>query len=139
MDFTNLKILCYHGVTNSASDGIENFSGKHIEEKIFYRQIDFLKKNCTVLSMDEVIELSMQKKIWPQNPVAVTFDDGFKPTALYNVVRDFIFVRNSNALNGAPLVVFGNKLPEPGKFSVNVVTFKVQPDGSPHLFQMCGK
>lgn len=81
MDFTNLKILCYHGVTNIASNGIENFSGKHIEEKIFYRQLDFLKKNCTVLSMDEVIELSMQKKIWPQNPVAVTFDDGFKNNA----------------------------------------------------------
>ena len=74
-----------------------------------------------------------------KSKLGLDVDDGFKPTALYNVVRDFIFVRNSNALNGAPLVVFGNKLPEPGKFSVNVVTFKVQPDGSPHLFQMCGK
>lgn len=81
MDFTNLKILCYHGVTNSVSKGIENFSAKHIEETIFYRQIDFLKKNCTILSMDEVVELSMQKKAWPKNTVSLTFDDGFKNNA----------------------------------------------------------
>lgn len=81
MDFSKLKILCYHGVTNSISQGIENFSGKHIQQEVFYKQIDFLKKNCSILSMDEVVEISMLKKTWPKNPVALTFDDGFKNNA----------------------------------------------------------
>jgi peptidoglycan/xylan/chitin deacetylase (PgdA/CDA1 family) len=78
MHFSNLKILCYHGITNTISNGIENYSGKHIDEKIFYQQISFLKQNCSVISMDEVVEIILKKKTWPKNPIALTFDDGFK-------------------------------------------------------------
>ena len=123
-----MKIVMYHYIRNK-SKLFPNYN--ILEKKDYTNQIKQFSQKGLINSYEELFISS--DKFLP------TFDDGFKPTALYNVVRDFIFVRNSNALNGAPLVVFGNKLPEPGKFSVNVVTFKVQPDGSPHLFQMCGK
>merc|ERR1719387_1259013 len=67
-----------------------------------------------------------------------TVEDGASPTDLYSVVIDFIFVRSSSALNGSPAPL-GNRLPEPGKFSVSVVTFNSQPLGFGHEFHMCGR
>jgi len=78
MNKNELTILLYHGVTNSLSDGIENFSYKHIPIEEFEKQIGFLKKNCTILSMDDVVNISKEGAAWPKNAVAVTFDDGFK-------------------------------------------------------------
>ena len=42
---SKLCILLYHGVTNLKIKGIENYSGKHIDEKSFYKQMTVLKKN----------------------------------------------------------------------------------------------
>ena len=72
-----LVILLYHGVTNKNSVGIENFSGKHIEDKVFYEQMKYIKKHCVLLSMDDVIEIKRNKDDYPPNSVAITFDDGF--------------------------------------------------------------
>ncbi len=70
--------LCYHGVTNSKSKGIENFSGKHIQKKIFENQMKILKKKCKILSIDEVIYHLNKKKPFEKDSVAISFDDGFK-------------------------------------------------------------
>jgi len=78
MNKNELTILLYHGVTDSLSDGIENFSYKHIPVEDFEKQIRFLQENCTILSMDDVVTISKDGASWPQNAVAVTFDDGFK-------------------------------------------------------------
>ena len=78
MNKNEFTILLYHGVTNSLSDGIENFSHKHISIEEFEKQIRFLQKNCTILSMDDVVNISKDGAAWPKNAVAVTFDDGFK-------------------------------------------------------------
>ena len=51
----NLKILCYHGVTKTLSKGIENYNNKHINYKIFKKQIKKIKKYYNPISMDEVI------------------------------------------------------------------------------------
>ncbi len=72
-----LKILLYHGVTNCTSSGIENNSGKHIDSKIFQFEMQYIKDNCNVLSMSDVISVFESKKSIPKNSVAVTFDDGF--------------------------------------------------------------
>ncbi len=72
-----LTILLYHGVTESTSPGIENFSGKHISAEIFEKQMRQLQKNAVVLSLDEVVELTNKNKAWPNNSVVITFDDGF--------------------------------------------------------------
>ena len=72
-----LTILLYHGVTKILSGGIENFSHKHIPVKKFEKQINFLQQNCTILSMDDVVNIRKEGADWPQNAVAITFDDGF--------------------------------------------------------------
>lgn len=73
-----LTILLYHGVTDSISTGIENASGKHIHVDTFRDQMQFIKQNCNVLSMDDVVALTNAGKAYPPRAVAVTFDDGFK-------------------------------------------------------------
>jgi peptidoglycan/xylan/chitin deacetylase (PgdA/CDA1 family) len=73
-----LTILCYHGVTNSVSTGIENHHAKHIHVDAFYAQMKYLKEHCTVFSMDEIVELKNSNTSYPSNAVAITFDDGFR-------------------------------------------------------------
>lgn len=73
-----LTILLYHGVTDSVSTGIENASGKHIHVDAFRDQMQFIKQNCNVLSMDDVVALTENGEAFPPRAVAVTFDDGFK-------------------------------------------------------------
>ena len=73
-----LTILLYHGVTQEKPIGISNYSGKHIDFNIFEKQMNYLKNNFSLLSMDEVICIKKNKKEFPSKSVAVTFDDGFK-------------------------------------------------------------
>ena len=73
-----LTILLYHGVSSESNIGIENYSGKHINTKIFENQISYISKNCNVLTMDEVVDIHNQGSEYPENAVAVTFDDGFR-------------------------------------------------------------
>ncbi len=75
---SDLVILLYHGITKYKSKGIENISKKHITEKEFYSQMEHVKKNCNLLSMDEVIYCKESNKKYPPNSVVITFDDGFE-------------------------------------------------------------
>ena len=57
------KILLYHGVSGYNNfRGIENFSKKHISKKLFLKQMKFLKKNCNVISIDELEKYKKKKK-----------------------------------------------------------------------------
>jgi peptidoglycan/xylan/chitin deacetylase (PgdA/CDA1 family) len=76
-----LNILLYHGVTDVPSKGIENVSRKHIPVAEFAQQMEYIRDNCTVLSMDEVVDIHHLGKKYPKDAVAVTFDDGFKNNA----------------------------------------------------------
>jgi len=78
MSNNQLTILLYHGVTDYQSSGIENNSGKHISKQEFEREMRYIKSNCNVLSMNEVVSLFQTQKTLPRNSVAVTFDDGFE-------------------------------------------------------------
>ncbi len=72
------KILLYHGVSGYDNfRGIENFSKKHISKKSFSKQMLFLKKNCNVISIDELEKYKKEKKI-KRNTVIISFDDGFE-------------------------------------------------------------
>jgi peptidoglycan/xylan/chitin deacetylase (PgdA/CDA1 family) len=75
---SNLVILLYHGVTDTISKGIENFSKKHISAHEFERHMMFIKNNCNVLTIDDIVEIHKNNEKWPKNSVVVTFDDGFK-------------------------------------------------------------
>jgi len=74
----NLTILLYHGVTGCQSHGIENYSGKHIKVEGFEKQMRFLRDNANVLSMDDIVDISISGGNYPENAVAITFDDGFE-------------------------------------------------------------
>jgi peptidoglycan/xylan/chitin deacetylase (PgdA/CDA1 family) len=73
----NLTILLYHGVTDTVSYGIENYSKKHIHIEDFEKQMHYIKNKATVLSMDEVVDIYNSGRDYPDNAVAITFDDGF--------------------------------------------------------------
>ena len=73
-----LTILCYHGVTNKKSYGIENYSQKHIKYKIFREQLKSIKNSSQVISMNDVVEMYKNGINSKENLVAITFDDGFK-------------------------------------------------------------
>lgn len=73
-----LTILCYHGVTNKKSYGIENYSQKHIHYKIFRKQLKIIKNSNQVISMDDVVKMYDSSSHSKENLVAITFDDGFK-------------------------------------------------------------
>ena len=77
MKKNNLKILLYHGVTDHKNRGVQNYSGKHVHVNEFYKQMNFIKKNCNVLSIDQVPSI-IKKKNFLKNSVVVSFDDGFE-------------------------------------------------------------
>lgn len=73
-----LTIFLYHGVTTCDDDSIRNFSNKHMHIREFRRQMQYVKNNYTVLSMDDVVEIYLSGKEWPNKSAAITFDDGFE-------------------------------------------------------------
>jgi len=78
MQNKNYKILLYHGVSSYVNyKGIENFSKKHISKNSFYQQMKYIKKNCNIISINDLQKYKKEKKI-PKNSVLVTFDDGFE-------------------------------------------------------------
>lgn len=74
---SELTILLYHGVTGSPSEGIENYSGKHMPADRFASQMRTIQRHCAVLSIDEVVDLSRRGRPFPRRAVVVSFDDGF--------------------------------------------------------------
>ena len=73
-----LNILLYHGVTDIPNEGIINYQGKHIHVGEFISQMEFIKKKCSPLSIDEWVEIRRNNKKIPKYPTIISFDDGFK-------------------------------------------------------------
>lgn len=70
--------LCYHGVTNQKSRGIENFSGKHLRKDIFLEQMKIIKKKCKILDIHSIYFHLKNKIPFEKKSVAISFDDGFE-------------------------------------------------------------
>ena len=75
---SELAILLYHGVTDFKSQGIENYSKKHISVNTFMSQTKYLKKNCNTISIEDYIAFRENGESLPPKTVIITFDDGFK-------------------------------------------------------------
>lgn len=70
-------ILLYHGVTDSLSEGIENFSHKHQPAEVFRKQMAFISSHCSPMPLREMAERLADGCSLPLRPVSVTFDDTF--------------------------------------------------------------
>ncbi|MGA3406441.1 MAG: polysaccharide deacetylase family protein, partial [Candidatus Bathyarchaeia archaeon] len=66
-----VPILAYHSVDNNKS-----FFAVAPDE--FQRQMAYLNSNYTVVSLEEVFEFLTGRQDLPKNPVALTFDDGYR-------------------------------------------------------------
>ena len=50
-------IFLFHGVINRSDTEIRNYTNKHIQENVFEKCIDNLKKNANPLSMHDVLQI----------------------------------------------------------------------------------
>ncbi|MCA9731251.1 MAG: polysaccharide deacetylase family protein [Deferribacteres bacterium] len=72
----NGLILTYHGVLETGS---ENYVNRNcVSREMFDRQISWVKKKCTPVSLSDMVQMVSGKKKMPPNAVAITFDDGFR-------------------------------------------------------------
>ena len=86
-----LSVLNYHRVGSRASGGfIPNISASPED---FSRQMDYLKKYYSVVSLVDVIEWTYGKKTLPRNPVLITFDDGYRDNYInaYPILKQYDF------------------------------------------------
>lgn len=91
-----LTILLYHGVSNTRSKGIENYCKKHILQEEFASQMDFIRKNCNAISVDEFLFARENDEPLPSKSVIISFDDGFRNN--YTVAAPILAEKNIPAV-----------------------------------------
>jgi peptidoglycan/xylan/chitin deacetylase (PgdA/CDA1 family) len=70
-------VLMYHRVATSADD--KDIS---VHPRTFNRQMSYLSKNFTVLSLHSLLDAIKQKQRFSRDIVAISFDDGFRDNYL---------------------------------------------------------
>lgn len=70
-----VSIIMYHYVRNLSSSRFPDIKGLDVE--LFKKQIDFLEKNYTFISTEELIEALEHNLSLPKDSVLLTFDDGY--------------------------------------------------------------
>ncbi|NDJ34473.1 MAG: polysaccharide deacetylase family protein [Chloroflexi bacterium] len=70
-------ILAYHGVTDTPTNGIVNFAGKHIKADVFREQMAYIKAHHTPVLLSDLQDRLRSGKI-QGNLIVVTFDDGYE-------------------------------------------------------------
>jgi peptidoglycan/xylan/chitin deacetylase (PgdA/CDA1 family) len=72
-------IIVYHRVGPTKNDDLFN---QPMSIDSFKKQIDYLYKNHTIISIDELISKRRSQQV-PKNTVVITFDDGYKDNHTY--------------------------------------------------------
>lgn len=67
---SNISVLMYHSVDSTNSSYT-------VDSAEFRRQIDYLMKNYSIVSLGEVLDFIEGKRKLPRKSVAITFDDGY--------------------------------------------------------------
>lgn len=67
------KILIYHNVTTRLAP----LCIDTVPQKVFFKQMLYLKKNYRILPLHELVERSLEGSV-PYKSVAITFDDGYQ-------------------------------------------------------------
>jgi peptidoglycan/xylan/chitin deacetylase (PgdA/CDA1 family) len=81
MNSSELTVVMYHYVRNLKDSRFPEIKGLDIS--LFEEQIKYLIKHYNIVSVDRVIENLDNKKSLPNNPVILTFDDGYKDHYTY--------------------------------------------------------
>ena len=84
-----MTILLYHGVAPQeertdlpAQAGIYKYRKKFISPEIFEQQLEYLKKEYTILPLEEALQRLRSGNL-PKNALSITFDDGYENNYLY--------------------------------------------------------
>lgn len=71
-------ILMYHSVLDDPKEGADSIGVDSIHSTdIFRKEMEFIARHYTPVSMEDIRLFLNGQKPMPQNPVAVTFDDGY--------------------------------------------------------------
>lgn len=71
-------ILMYHGVSEDEMGSVENFDGKYVNKILFEKQLKYFRKHYNIISLDEYIKMRRGERKTPDNPLIITFDDGYR-------------------------------------------------------------
>lgn len=75
----DLTVLGYHRVIDIERDSFHfNPRVVSVSPRQFEEQVKYLDKHFNIVSLDTVVETVLEEKELPENPVIVTFDDGYK-------------------------------------------------------------
>ncbi len=86
------SIIMYHGFTDKI-DQLENYHGKHLHIQTFRKQLQYLKKHYSMISLDQFVDHVLTNTPMAQNAVVLTFDDGYES----NFVLAFPLLKEFNA------------------------------------------
>lgn len=71
------RILMYHSIVQDGSPYARAVPGKYVEESVFARSMEYVKRFCSPLGLAELVACYRKGGRFPRNAVAVTFDDGY--------------------------------------------------------------
>lgn len=86
-----IRILMYHRISDSYIDIFPDYSNLAISVKNFEEQMKFVKKNYNVINLEDLKMYFSGTKKLPENPLIITFDDGFKDnyTNAYPILKKY--------------------------------------------------
>jgi len=88
----NIPVLMYHEIGSPRG----RYKELYVEPVIFAEQLDWLRKNgYSTVSLQEVCEHWKKNKPLPENPVVITFDDGYR--SMYETVLPLLKEREMKA------------------------------------------
>lgn len=113
---TTLPVLLYHNITKEAG---EYDPDVHIDKELFKEHLDFLKENnYNTITLKDYYEYRVSKKELPENPIIITFDDGYYSNyeIAYPLLKEYGFK--------ATIFMVTNPSYHPGTFSFPHFSYK---------------
>lgn len=86
-----IVILAYHRVTGKSDFIANGMGGRNVSPKNFEKHLRYLKKNYSLISLDDFIEYAKRQNGLPKRSAIITFDDGYKDnyTDAFPVLRRY--------------------------------------------------
>ncbi len=78
-----LTVLTYHRITTTPGRLYPQQWGMFVEKKSFAWQMDYLLSHYSIVSLKDVVNAVIHGNPLPDNPVMITFDDGYRDNYLH--------------------------------------------------------